>query len=370
MPWNKGKRQPKEVRARISAGVRANIRKRFLAKLQGLGLTEAEYEEQEQYRRMEKASRKTEKGGYRLTEETKQKISKRMRELYATGQRERTRTNPSKVRKGFRHSSDTKAKISRSLQQRWAHDPEYQARMRRVHALGNSVDVRKKISETLRKKWKQPEFRMMMMKKILDYRKGKGNRSRESMSNATKWLKAKYMNMTQPSSAKQEKRRATSRQKHDVFIRTHESQRLRQAAISSRKNTSHTASLQDGFSPSLCSVATNSPMKRRRDKNSPATPTELESTYETKQGREGQKKGSSTQLKTKSPKKVTRPAQTGFAIASSPCNLEIGNLSLLRDERRDLYELLYGDEDDDLSPCPAFSHEEAHSFEPCVLEDG
>lgn len=42
-PWNKGKNRSEEVKARISAGVKARNRRRLLASLEQLGLTEDEY---------------------------------------------------------------------------------------------------------------------------------------------------------------------------------------------------------------------------------------------------------------------------------------------------------------------------------------
>ena len=122
-PWNKGKTRSEEVKARIAEGVRRKNRERFLKKLEGLGLTEEEYEQQKKEERRkkdaERRARKTANGGYKLTEETKQKISKALKEKHAKGEiKKREYAGP--FRKGFTHSEETKAKIRETLKKKWA----------------------------------------------------------------------------------------------------------------------------------------------------------------------------------------------------------------------------------------------------------
>ncbi len=122
-PWNKGKARSEQVKARIAEGVRRKNRERFLLKLQELGLTEEEYEQKKKEDRRkkdaERRARKTENGGYRLTEETKQKISKILKEKHAKGEvKKREYSGP--FRKGFKHSEETKRKIRESLKKKWA----------------------------------------------------------------------------------------------------------------------------------------------------------------------------------------------------------------------------------------------------------
>ena len=123
IPWNKGKTRSEEVKARIAAGVRKRNRERFLQKLEDMGLTEEEYEEQKKEERRkkdaERRARKTANGGYRLTDETKQKISQVLKEKHARGEvKKRKYVGP--FRKGFQHSEETKQKIRESLKKKWA----------------------------------------------------------------------------------------------------------------------------------------------------------------------------------------------------------------------------------------------------------
>ena len=123
IPWNKGKSRSEEVKKRIAEGVRRKNRENFLKKLEDLGLTEEEYEEEKKAARREKdaerRARRTEKGGYKPTEETKQKISKIMKEKFAKGEiKKRKYAGP--FRKGFTHTEETKQKIRDSLKKKWA----------------------------------------------------------------------------------------------------------------------------------------------------------------------------------------------------------------------------------------------------------
>mmetsp|Transcript_31981 Transcript_31981/g.67229 ORF Transcript_31981/g.67229 Transcript_31981/m.67229 type:complete len:417 (-) Transcript_31981:356-1606(-) len=129
VPWNKGKARSEEVKARIAEGVRRKNRVRFLAKLAVEGLTEEEYTERKKEERRkkdaERRARRTAKGGYTPTEETKQKISKILKEKYANGELKRAPRDPSKVRRGFKHTEETKQKIRDSLKRKWAEDSDY-----------------------------------------------------------------------------------------------------------------------------------------------------------------------------------------------------------------------------------------------------
>lgn len=122
-PWNKGKARSEEVKARIAEGVRRKNRERFLLKLQEMGLTEEEYEQKKKEDRRkkdaERKARKTQNGGYRLTEETKQKISKVLKDKHAKGEVKKREYN-GPFRKGFKHSEETKRKIRESLKKKWA----------------------------------------------------------------------------------------------------------------------------------------------------------------------------------------------------------------------------------------------------------
>jgi NUMOD3 motif len=215
-PWNKGVQRPEEVKARIAAGVRAKNRERFLLKLQGMGITEEEYEEQKRKDRnakeAERRSRRTDKGGYRPTEETKRKISEILKQKFAKGEIKPRFIQPVHVRRGFTHSEETRQKISDSLRRRWATDAEYRAKMVEMsNRVNSSEDVRRKISDSLKQKWQSDdEFRLEMLTKIasrkprMDSHEGThgghtytdDHRARISAAMKAKWQDADYREKT------------------------------------------------------------------------------------------------------------------------------------------------------------------------------
>jgi len=166
-PWNKGRTRSPEERARISAGVRARNRVRFLAKLSTLNMTEAEWNEQkaEEKRRMraERDKRRTANGGFKPTDETRKKISQALTQRYADGVIVKRR-KAVKSRKGLKHSQATKDKISASLKAKWKYDEGYRENMLNKTVNRDNEQWRSRISATLKEKWKDSEFRTEMMK--------------------------------------------------------------------------------------------------------------------------------------------------------------------------------------------------------------
>jgi NUMOD3 motif len=175
---------------RIAAGVRAKNRENFLKKLSEMNVTEEQYEQQQidlhRKRQEEKLARRTSKGGYRLTEETKQKISQILKTKYANGeiklreintrqqyynQSNYTNTTSTStwrhhvVRSGFSHSDETKRKISESLKRLWSTNETYRSNMMNTSSYVNARDdVRQKIGSSLRTKWNTNHtFRQQMM---------------------------------------------------------------------------------------------------------------------------------------------------------------------------------------------------------------
>jgi hypothetical protein len=213
VPWNKGITRSEEVKAKIAAGVRKKNRERFLQKLKSLGLTEEQYEQQKKEGRRrkeaERRARMTEKGGYRATEETKQKISRILKEKYASGEIQPRKLDPNKVRRGFSHSEETRRKISESLRKRWADDEQYRSKMQSSTRIINSdMSVRQKISESLKMKWQDPEFRQEMLTKIANrtyprnVQYDEEHRAKISAAMKAKWQDEEYRRKTQESIAK------------------------------------------------------------------------------------------------------------------------------------------------------------------------
>lgn len=131
VPWNKGRVRSAEEKARISAGVKARLREQHLEKLEKLGITEEEWEvEQHKIKaekeriKAEKQKRRTAKGGYTPTEETKRKISEKIKAKWAAGEvkpRPSKKLDPNWVhpRAGIGHTEETKEKIRQTLKARW-----------------------------------------------------------------------------------------------------------------------------------------------------------------------------------------------------------------------------------------------------------
>ena len=376
-PWNKGKPRSEEVKARIAAGVRAKNRERFLQKLKDMGLTEEEYEAQKKEERRQKEAerraRRTAKGGYRPTEETKAKISRILKEKYARGEIKRKKVDPSKVRKGFKQSAETRAKISDSLKKRWATDTEYRERMKRVVTKANRApEVREKISASLKKKWKDPEFRSEMLARISDRnsRSNYGEVHRQKISRAMKekWQDPEYREKTVKSI---NKRNEELRRKLPRKPRAKKSQ-VKGAAkgVAKKGGIQLVEPITSGKSTTKkkkSKAATKKTIRRmKRDEDDSVRPRAVKV----------KERGAAKKAPAKKKKRKEKPKE------KEPD----GSVNRLKEERRDLFDLLYGDEsfdddDDDgdvdgesgsLRPSSArfsLGDEDLDSFDPYGLDD-
>jgi hypothetical protein len=370
-PWNKGKTRSPEEKARIAAGVRAKNHERFLAKLAALNMTQAEYEAQQNAEqalvRAERAQRKTAKGGYRPTEETRQKISRILKEKHARGEVRRTPVDPSKVRRGFTHTEETRRKISESLRKRWATDDSYRKNMVEKNSKANvKEDTRRKISESLRQKWQDPTFRDSMLAKMSNRTssgassvRDRSHRERISESMKLKWKDEDYRRKTMESIA---------RRKHE---------RTKNSPTAHKRKKSAAQSMSTPVSPSAPvatqavvastsvvvettqSVAPQNTVRKTKPLKGEATmtavsPLEPRSATSASNNKNGKKKvvrkkkiGRKVMKAEAKPVSGAKPA-SGAKPVPTPAPKESkvnGSVSRLREERRDLYDLLYGDED-------------------------
>ena len=123
-----------------------------------------------------------------------------LKERYASGGVKRATRDPNTIRRGFTHSEETKAKIRESLKRKWAEDTEYRDLMtNKTVASGNvGSSVRKRIAETLRKRWEDPDFRTKMMTSFANRRadatrsKQQSHRQRISAAMKQKWMDEEY----------------------------------------------------------------------------------------------------------------------------------------------------------------------------------
>jgi len=330
VPWNKGRKRSEADKARISAGVRAKNRERLLKKIAEMGLTEDEYnaklEKEKNEIAEEKAKRKTSRGGYTPTAETKAKISKILMEKHRKGEIKK-RTINRESRKGKKHSDETKKKISESLKARWSDDPEYKQNIKsKIKESNSSEDVRARISNTLKEKWKDPEFRAYMMDKMAK-RKPPSNNSRGdeyrkkiSESMKKKWEDPNYRAKALDGMQTSNKKRTPSVRKKKV------SSGLKKKKKKKKKVTVEAVMLEPA-------IKTSPAPEEKKATNTKSTST----TTPKKKKRKNRKK-----------KKKNQPTSDSTSLPSSLIvenSEEKKRVSKMKDERRDLYDLLYGEEE-------------------------
>ena len=341
-PWNKGKSRSEETRARIAEGVRRKNRERFLAKLAAEGLTEEEYTARQKEKRRkadaERRARRTAAGGYKPTEETKQKISRVLKEKYARGEIVRKPRDPSTVRKGFRHTEETKAKIAETLRRKWAEDTEYREYMTdRTIANGdirNSPSVRSRISETLKKRWEEPEFRAKMLEK---FRNRKSNQSsskamehRQKISEAMKkkWREEEYRKNALRGMAKQ-RRDAPPRLVKPVQPK--------------------------GVVKKVDPLKQRMKRKKKKKKSTVKKKTSVVGSSKVQDNDENVKLEASISAVEPMSAEAARKIPTETIQPEE--ELPEGSIERLRRDRKDLYDLLYGD-DEDVTESPATNGED------------
>ena len=358
-PWNKGKARSEETRKKIAEGVRRRNRERFLAKLKEEGITEEEYEarkkEERRKKDAERRSRRTAKGGYTPTKETKEKISKVLTEKYASGQIKRKPRDPSTIRRGFKHTEETKAKIRASLKEKWANDTEYRELMTNKTVASGQVgkSVRKRISETLKKRWEEPEFRAHMMKKFANRKSQQGDKRDEShrrkisIAMKRKWADEEYRKRATAGMAKGRERDYGKVKQVAPVKRVSPVKSLEPmqpvAPVASRGKKEKTTTIKSSSTTKKKRVV----KKKRSVKKKKASTTKRKT------------KSSSSDNSIKAVKAISPTSTKSTDISSSDTKSqtttpedkstheEDGSISRLREERRDLYDLLYGDEDDD-----------------------
>jgi hypothetical protein len=367
-PWNKGKARSEETRALIAAGVRAKNRERFLQKLMDLGVTEEEYErdkkEERRTKDAERRARKTLKGGYRPTNETKQKISTILKGKWARGEMRRGSVNPDKVRRGFTHSAETRAKISASLKQLWAKDADYRDNMmKKSHASNSNANVKQRISASLKQKWQDPEFRALMLERIQTSRKSNGphdlsHRERISQAMKKKWQDDEYRQKTLGAIEKRRSQMAASS--------SASSAPPKQKKVVKKKPKKEQDSVirivqpvQAGVVQSVVVLPKKNLVKKRKKKvrnEDDATVVVVVAKKKEKQVK--QEPDDDTTMDSND-----EPEDTTPAVKQEP---KIGSIQRLREERRDLYDLLYGEE---VSGATALGDENLDTFDPYGLDD-
>lgn len=330
-PWNKGKTRSEEVKKRIAEGVRRKNREKFLEKLKGLGLTEEEYEQQKKEERRkkeaERRARRTENGGYRPTEETKQKISKIMKDKFANGEiKKREYKGP--FRKGFTHSEETKEKIRQSLKKKWAEDPAYQKKMTESSGKANNEAAREKISRTLKQKWQDPAFRKKMMDSMKHRKSGTATTTEEQRAKISAAMKKKWQDDAY------RKKTIKGMEKYRESLPPRKEKPVVPKVVSTIK--------VDG----IVAVTPIQKSKKKKKKKSKVTISSATAGVKKKKKKKANKKKKKASAKSKVALANTAKKKDIAAPVEEvkPDLKDDGDISRMREERRDLYDLLYGDE--------------------------
>lgn len=211
-------------------------------------------------------------------------------------------------------------------------DPEYAANMR-SKGTGNNTTARARISKTLKDKWQDPKFRDRMLKsmkkrKTPSVANSRAQREKISEAMKKKWQDAGYRKKAMEGMEKYRDNLPPKPQKTKAVTRT-------------------SANAVDRIIAMTPITIGAKKMKRRgtKVKVSSATAGVINATKK--------KVKSKVKTKTKAKSKVklasTAEKKNGPKIVKEKTTKEVkddGDISRMREERRDLYDLLYGDEGD------------------------
>lgn len=328
-------------------------REKHLAKLEEMGVTEEEWEaekkEKKRVKEEDRKSRRTANGGFTPTEETKAKISAILKGKHERGEiKKRDYAGP--FRKGFRHSPATKEKIRQSLKKKWAEDPEYQEKMRATGRL--SPDARAKISKTLKEKWQNPEFRAKMTDAIKHRSSSSSSssdarrRERISQSIRKKWEDEGYRKKTlkgmeayretmgltpRPARPARVKRERVVRKKKDGPVAPRVAGRKKKVV---KKKVKRKEKDDDVMIVMASAVSLVDQEKRRA----------VAEEYKRQKAEEDALKEQIENEIVESVDEAVTGKKKPVVKRKGTMKKNDGDISVMREERRDLYDLLYGDE--------------------------
>ena len=206
VPWNKGRSRSEEEKARIASGVRERNRLRLIEEAAAKNMTVEQFVKERDAVKLQKIElrqgRKTDAGGYLLTDETKQKISQTLKDRWRMGQvKRRDASTYVKGKTGVtRHTTEAKQRISATLKAKWDNDEQYREYMieRAQYDDHDSRTIRQRISQTLKERWKDPEFRSKMMEQMKNRKSQVGkltpieHRQKISQTMREKWQDPTY----------------------------------------------------------------------------------------------------------------------------------------------------------------------------------
>ncbi|CAN0029606.1 unnamed protein product, partial [Hapterophycus canaliculatus] len=147
-PWNVGVGHSDETRRKIAEGARNAAKKRREKAAESLGMTLEDYEEMK--RRKPAGKRSTD-----VTEETRRKISTRLKEKWRDPAYRAQRKLCLPNRRGIPHTEETKARISAAVKKKWD-DPVYREK---ITNMVRTDETRAKIGKVIREQWADPSTR-------------------------------------------------------------------------------------------------------------------------------------------------------------------------------------------------------------------
>lgn len=205
------------------------------------------------------------------------------------------------------NSTSSRAKISKTLKEKWQ-DPEFREKMikamkstKRKSSPKTTQSQREKISAAMKKKWQNQEYRNKAMKGMEAYRESLPPKPKRQVSKAASTIKIDNVSMVTPI-----------------------------------KNTKTKRKTKSSVRVASTSAAKKKKPKAKKKKKSKKSSVELAET-------------ATTQIL---PNNSSKSKSNGKTKEKK----DDGDISRMREERRDLYDLLYGDEPEDLISDHNHSH--------------
>lgn len=201
--------------------------------------------------------------------------------------------------------------------------------MRKINAKSDSVSARQKISNTLKEKWKDPEFREKMLKSMKG-RKSSSNatsaKSREKISLAMKkkWQDAEYR-----------KKAMKGMEKYRDSL---------PPRAEKPKPKAKPATTTNGVM-AVTPMKKSKVKKKKRAAKSTVVVSSATAGVKKKKKKAAKKKAKKSTVKVVAKAKKKGPKPVAEKESKAPVK-DDGDISRMREERRDLYDLLYGDEGD------------------------
>ncbi|CAM9300216.1 unnamed protein product [Pylaiella littoralis] len=181
-PWNVGVGHSEETRRKIAEGSKNAARRRKLKTAESLGMTLEEYDEMKKRKPVGKNPE--------VTEETRKKISARLKERWKDPDYRERRMLCMPNRQGIPHSEETKARISAAVKEKW-NDPAYREK---ITNMVRTDETRAKIGKIIKAQWANPETRQERMKNMAPRTEEHNNRIAESVR--SKWSDPEYRKRT------------------------------------------------------------------------------------------------------------------------------------------------------------------------------